>query len=91
MINYEKSLADLHWVRGAITQQSLYAYLSKIEFCGGQVDQYIPIVMSKMIGRKISIYVGKDVWHSDDHMIMDMTFVYIEGNFMPTKVGSAGC
>ena len=47
--------------------------------------------MSKMIGRKISIFVGKDVWHSDDHMAMDISFAYIEGNFMPTKVGLAGC
>ena len=79
------------WVRGPLTQQSLYTYLSKIEFHSGWVDQYIPIVMSKMIGRKISIFVGKDVWHSDDHMAMDISFPYIEGNFMPTKVGLAGC
>ena len=27
----------------------------------------------------------------DNHMATDMTFAYIEGNFMPTEVGSAGC
>ena len=85
------SLFLQQWVRGALTQQSLYTYLFKIEFCSGCVDQYIPILMSKMIGRKISIFVGKDVWHSDDHMAMDISFAYIEGNFMPTKVGLAGC
>ena len=85
------SLFLQQWVRGALTQQSLYTYLSKIEFHSGQMDQDIPILMSKMIGRKISIFVGKDVWHSDDHMAMDVSFAYIEGNFMPTKVGLAGC
>ena len=48
-------------------------------------------VMSKMIGRKISIFVGNNVWHSDDHMALDLMFAYIEENYMPTKVGAAGC
>ena len=38
----------------------------KVELCGSRIDQFMPIVMSKMIGRKISIFVGNNVWHSDD-------------------------
>ena len=63
----------------------------KVELCGSRIDQFMPIVMSKMIGRKISIFVGNNVWHSDDHMALDLMFAYIEGNLMPTKVGAAGC
>ena len=62
-----------------------------MELRGGHVDPFMPIVMAKMLGHKISIYMGKDVWHSDEDSAMDLVFAYIERNFMPTKAGEAGC
>lgn len=69
-------------------QLRFFSYLSLMDSPGQKTDQFTPYLMSRMLGRKISIYNGAYLWHSDDIGAMDIVLGNIEHNFFATKVGN---
>ena len=66
---------------------NFYTYLAILDMPGQKLDFCIPFLMEMYLNRKITIFNGANVWHSDDEAEVDIVLGMVQGVFIPTKVG----
>ena len=65
---------------------SFFAYLAALDNPSHRMDHLVPFFMAMMLQCKITIYTGKEIWHSNDVEVGDIILALVNGNFLPTKV-----
>ena len=65
---------------------SFFAYLAALDNLSHRMDHLVPFFMAMMLQCKITIYTGKEIWHSNDVEVGDIILALVNGNFLPTKV-----
>ena len=67
---------------------TFHAYPGAIDPPSGQrIDHVIPSCLGMMLQWSITVYCGKDVWHSVDEPGADIVLDIVGKMFMATKVG----